>query len=421
MRKIYKLLCSCRRVCSQFFYLHTMGYKIRRIRRKENIKVLFAVAESATWKNDSLYRAMLAHPGFTPSILVLPDEQKEESLLKEEVDSCFDFFCKKGYVCSYPYKDGKLVSIRKNLQPDIIFYQKPYTYYPESFLYNKNMTALFCYTNYAFHSLLADWANKNDFFKLVWQNYYENGTAFAELKKKYPEAASNIIVTGLPVTDMFLNGNHEDRWKMTDRRYKRIIWAPHFSISDGGCLSYSTFLSIAEELLNFIKTTRLPFQMAFKPHPLLKSQLYEHSLWGKEKTDWYYSEWKNLPNTQLETGEYVDLFMTSDAMIHDCGSFTVEYHHTLNPVMYLVNGKEHTGMMNSFAKEAYDLHYKGTDVQDIRNFIKKIVLEGDDCLLEKRKSFFDSYLVSPNQQSAADNIIHAILGTGYYAEKDGNG
>ena len=77
-----------------------MGYKIRRIRRKENIKVLFAVAESATWKNDSLYRAMLAHPGFTPSILVLPDEQKEESLLKEEVDSCFDFFCKKGYVCS---------------------------------------------------------------------------------------------------------------------------------------------------------------------------------------------------------------------------------------------------------------------------------------------------------------------------------
>ena len=161
--------------------------------------------------------------------------------------------------------------------------------------------------------------------------------------------------------------------------------------------------------------------MAFKPHPLLKSQLYEHSLWGKEKTDWYYSEWKNLPNTQLETGEYVDLFMTSDAMIHDCGSFTVEYHHTLNPVMYLINGKEHTGMMNSFAKEAYDLHYKGTDVQDIRNFIKKIVLEGDDYLLEKRKSFFDSYLVSPNQQSAADNIIHAILGTGHYAEKDGNG
>lgn len=69
----------------------------------------------------------------------------------------------------------------------------------------------------------------------------------------------------------------------TDKSRKRIIWAPHFSISDGGCLNYSTFLSIAEELLEFIKNTQLPVQMAFKPHPLLKSQLYNYSSWGKEK------------------------------------------------------------------------------------------------------------------------------------------
>lgn len=104
-------------------------------------------------------------------------------------------------------------------------------------------------------------------------------------------------------------------------------------------MNYSTFLSIAEELLEFIKNTQLPVQMAFKPHPLLKSQLYNYSSWGKEKTDEYYAAWEFLPNAQLETNEYVDLFMTSDAMIHDCGSFTIEYHHTLKPVMYLVNGK----------------------------------------------------------------------------------
>jgi hypothetical protein len=97
--------------------------------------------------------------------------------------------------------------------------------------------------------------------------------------------SSNIVVTGLPITDLFLNENHEDRWKKTDEKYKRIIWAPHFSISDGGCLNYSTFLSIAEEILDFVKTTSLPVQMAFKPHPLLKSQLYDYSSWGKEKTD----------------------------------------------------------------------------------------------------------------------------------------
>lgn len=35
------------------------------------------------------------HPGFTPLILVLPDEQKEESLKREGVDTCFDFFVTK--------------------------------------------------------------------------------------------------------------------------------------------------------------------------------------------------------------------------------------------------------------------------------------------------------------------------------------
>ena len=36
---------------------------------------------------------------------------------------------------------------------------------------------------------------------------------------------------------------------------------------------------------------------------------------------------------------------------------------------------------------------------------------------EKRKNFFKSYLLPPHNQSATENIIHAILGTGYYTEK----
>ena len=110
--------------------------------------------------------------------------------------------------------------------------------------------------------------------------------------------------------------------------------------------------------------------------------------------------------------------MTSDALIHDCGSFTIEYHYTLKPVMYLVKGEEHTKMMNTFSKKAYELHYKGKNMQDIRRFIKDVVLENSDYLLERRKKFFESYLLPPNHQTATENIIQAILGTGYYAEKN---
>ena len=114
---IYKLLRSLKWTCSRFLYMNTLKMRVRKVRRKENITVLFAVAEIATWKNDSLYRAMSKHPRFTPLILILPDEQKEANLSEEEVDSCFDFFCKRGYTCHYPYQDGKLINIRKVLKP----------------------------------------------------------------------------------------------------------------------------------------------------------------------------------------------------------------------------------------------------------------------------------------------------------------
>lgn len=57
-------------------------------------------------------------------------------------------------------------------------------------------------------------------------------------------------------------------------------------------------------------------------------------------------------------------------------------------------------MMNSFAKEAYALHYKGADIQDIRHFIENIVLGGSDYLLEKERLSLNPiwYLRISNQQ-----------------------
>ena len=73
MEHIYKLLRSFKWDCAKYLYKNTLNFKVKRLRRKKNIRVLFAVVESATWKSDCLYKAMAEHPRFTPSILVLPD------------------------------------------------------------------------------------------------------------------------------------------------------------------------------------------------------------------------------------------------------------------------------------------------------------------------------------------------------------
>ena len=50
MEHIYKLLRSFKWDCAKYLYKNTLNFKVKRLRRKKNIRVLFAVAESATWK-----------------------------------------------------------------------------------------------------------------------------------------------------------------------------------------------------------------------------------------------------------------------------------------------------------------------------------------------------------------------------------
>ena len=148
-------------------------------------------------------------------------------------------------------------------------------------------------------------------------------------------------------------------------------------------------------------------QFSFKPHPFLRNRLSYR--WSTEQIDNYYSEWAERDNTQIEEGEYIGLFMNSDAMIHDCGSFTVEYHYTKNPVLYIEKERSHADNMNEFGLMAYNLHYKAHSKEDIENFILNVINDIDP-LNNKRVDFFNDYLLPPNNNTACDNIINSILG-----------
>ena len=146
-------------------------------------------------------------------------------------------------------------------------------------------------------------------------------------------------------------------------------------------------------------------QWVFKPHPSLKQKLYY--LWGEERTNAYWAFWADSDNCQLEEGKYTALFKYSDAMMHDCASFTVEYLYMQKPCMYLVNGKAHP--LNDLGSACYDLYYKGHNLDEIELFVNNVI-HGVDPMKEKRQHFFNEYLLPPNGKSACDNIIDRILG-----------
>ena len=117
-----------------------------------------------------------------------------------------------------------------------------------------------------------------------------------------------------------------------------------------------------------------------------------------------------MENTQLETGQFVDLFMTSDAMIHDSGSFAVEYHYSRKPVMFVTHDKKSVySTLSEFGYKAYDLHYFGQNEADVRHFIDDVVLGGNDPLRLQREQFYHDYLLPPGGKSVAQNVMDDIV------------
>ena len=142
----------------------------------------------------------------------------------------------------------------------------------------------------------------------------------------------------------------------------------------------------------------------FKPHPLLKNKLYKK--WGKEKTDSYYHLWEEMENTSLNEGAYENLFIESDAMIHDSASFIVEYLYLNKPVMRTLNGEDLKVLYNTFGLQCIDNHYIAQNKEDIEQFIKNVI-DGKDPMKEQRTKFVNEMLIP--QGSPSQNIIDDLL------------
>lgn len=421
VKKIIKLLCPR----TLWTFMHNKRIQIsvnkqhkkyvairRRLKgKKEPLNVLFMAVDATSWKYDSLYLRMLDDPMFNPIILVCPQVNRGYEHMIEKLRGCVEFYKIKKYKYIVTYKEEtKEYFEAQSLRPDIIFYTNPYKgliddrYYIDQF-----PNSLTCYVNYAFNNVRHPWACNLPLHQNVWKYFLECDLNYQQTKLYSPIRAKNCVIVGYPMYDAFVLGSSNGKdWKINDDKHKKIIWSPHHTI-DGRdeMIKFSTFLLFYDIMVKMAKKYCEKIEIAFKPHPLLKVNLYEHPEWGKERTDKYYDFWLNGENTTLVEGEYVDLFKTSNAMINDSGSFTVEYLYVQKPCLFLSNYNRQIDA-NAIALKAFDCWYHATTEEQIDSFISKVVLAGEDTMLEKRKNFFSKYLLPPNGCSVAENIINEI-------------
>ena len=402
-------------------HFRSLQAEAERVRRHPKIKVLFIAIDLPVWKQDSLFREMLRHPRFEPTMLIIPEMQIQDLSLREQGMEKLHQFC---HTCGYPHiflcdADGEPGDARIPEEYDVLVYPKPFpSAVPPNLDYGLNKSKLLLSILYSCHCTDANWACNQPYQQICWLDCFENESTAKTSAKWKPCGMRNNVVTGLPVFDGFLKVP-TDPWKKTPQKLKRIIWAPHWTIptSKSWLGQYSNFLSIANRMKDFIISKPDLYQWAFKPHPLLKHALYQNPDWGKKKTDEYYEWWANQSITQLENGDYTDLFMTSDAMIHDSCSFMNEYHFTTKPVLFICHDSEDIiKNLNSMSRDAFRAQYIGTKFEDIDAFLNEQVQKGQDPMLKQRVAFKNKYLIPPHNKTAAQNIIDAILGENTYSQ-----
>jgi len=382
------------------------------IRERGYARVVFFASNLSMWRYQGIYDLMRQDPRFKTLILLVPFNNYSDSQKTENINALRDFFNSK----NIPFEDTtdwpkEKFALKEWFNPDILFYPQPYERYYGNLLdsvYYRDR--LLCFAPYGVGTVATVWSVNTPFQNLAWRLFYETDIYREVAQKITYNKGRNVVVVGNTNADIFLESNHSNPWKEQSGLKKRIIWAPHFSIKSDMKLHRSSFLWLHDMMVNIAQQYSDTLQFAFKPHPKLKTELYKMDDWGKERTDEYYRTWATMPNTQLEESSFIDLFMTSDAMIHDCASFTVEYHYSKKPCLFTTNDIQETREpLNELGRAALDAHYFGKDAQDICRFLDEVVLKGADPKKDEREAFFRKYLLPPNGKTAAGNILDNIV------------
>lgn len=367
---------------------------ISNIKIKNKIKVVFLVIHKSMWKVDSIFNNMMEDPFFEPLILICPNIKYKYELMVDDMGDSFEYFEGKNYpvISSYDIKNNKWLSLTE-LMPDLVFFTNPYNLTRREYYNDAFRNYLSCYVPYFYLMTTHDDDQpiyNQVFHNLIWKIFLPHQESLRCTKKTAVNRGKNALVTGYPFCeDLLTTMNNNSIWKKQDKNKIKIIYAPHHTIGNDIELRLSTFLKYAIFFKELSIKLKDEIQWCFKPHPILKSKLYGHLNWGKEKTDKYYEYWQNSSNTQFENGEYIELFKQSDCMIHDSGSFLVEYLFVQKPVLYLMT--EYTKMnLNEFGLEALKSCSQAYNEEEIKYFIYKLRNNYDE--IKEQKKFIKKHI-----------------------------
>lgn len=384
---------------------------IKRIRDAGQCRILFIASSLPMWRYDGLISLLSTDKRFEVLIAILPFDAFTSTDKARDIKQLSNHFTTKGV--PYTVVDD-FAALKNEFKPDVIVYPQPYdtSYSEKQANWKSNTDCLLIHTPYSIPLSKFEWYFNQALHNVAWRLYLPTEIHREVACKLTDVRGKNVVVVGELKSEEFALPAGEDPWKKIEdgKKRKRLIWAPHFTVVSYNMFDRPDFNWSYEIMREVAQTYADRLQIAFKPHPRLRTELYKHPDWGKERTDEFYAFWENSPNTQLEMGNYPDLFKTSDAMIHNCGSFTAEYLFVNKPVGYATgNLAGIKADMNDFGLACQDAHYTLASAEDIRRFIDEVVLGGDDRMSEERTNAIGLLKTASGERSVSENLYKDLV------------
>lgn len=374
---------------------------------KQKIRVGFYIIE--VFQYVSLYEEMLKSDFYEPFIVVVPDVSKKDTSI-EKMLSVYDTLKSKytNVFVGYDTNSKKYVDFSNNT--DIAFFGNPYQSMAHDYHFIWHMlknNVLTCYQNYAYNTVCwgRDQVFTMPFYNSCWKIFTESAEDIQLLQSCQAIKGKNAYLTGYCKMDKLADVKAEPH------KRKRILLCPHHTINFKH-LQLSNFLRYSDFFLELPK--KYPdIDFIWRPHQLLINSLSKY--WSKEEAQAYYDKITSYPNVIYSTGQdYFQTFIDSDAMIHDCGSFTAEYLFTGKPCCYMLKSiEEIEKTFVEIGQKCLENYYKSFNEADIYNFIEKVVISGEDPLKDKREKFSNYLKLNyPNVgKKIAEYIKEQILNT----------
>lgn len=373
--------------------------QLRKKIKKQKLIVAFYVYDDPKWKCQTLYDLMEKSDYFIPYIHACKNvSPKNYSGYQppELVNKTYEFFKNKNMRVLYGYdvENEKFIPTENmNPRPDIIFYQHPWYVHTAQGPVVNSKFALTFYVPYFLATSLSPIEYYLRFHKYVQTHYVLNNQIKDYFSQNMENKGSNLKAVGHPQLDYFYLNKDK---KYENKNY--VIYAPHWSIDNEAILNWGTFLWSGKFMLDFaMKNPQINW--VFKPHPGL-IQLLRLRHMSEQDIQQYWKKWAEV-GIVCESGDYLDLFMESSAMITDCGSFETEYFMTKKPLIYL---KSSNGTpFNPAVQKITENYYKAENVQELERALNTVILEKNDYMKEQRINSLEELGYKDN--FAAQNII----------------